>query len=144
MAELIISANNSSGAIPINQLEFSLRTSLQATHLWVASNVFSNLAQGTYYGTVRRRSDSRIIGTSVLTVLSSTNLPFEREYLGGEIWITQAEHGKSKISSVMIIDKATGWSLNNNFRLITNNLPPYDEGVAITVEAEQKVVVRIY
>lgn len=144
MAELIITATNSSGVIPINQLEYSLRTSLQAAHVWVASNVFSNLGQGTYYGTVRRQADKSIVGTSVLNILSSTNLPFEREYSGGEIWIAQSEHGKSKISSVMIIDKATGWSLNNNFRLITNNLPPYDEGVAINVEENQTVVVRIY
>lgn len=138
MGTITISVKDSNNEdVPTSSLQFSLRTSLSQTHTWVDSNEFKNLLPGTYYYSVKKRSNNTIIaqGTQVLNAENET--PYEQTFTGlSEITISKSQHQKLFIKSVLVFD-ANGWKKTDNWQKLNN------EGVLISLGQPETVTVRI-
>jgi CTP:phosphocholine cytidylyltransferase-like protein len=128
--------------VPTSSLQYSLRTNILDSHNWVNSNVFESLNNGTYYYSVRRKSDNVIIsqGSQVISTSSlvgNFDEPYETTVSGlSEITVLKSQHLKTKVKNVLVFD-SNGWCLVNNWQKID------DETVLIVIGEPKTVNIRI-
>lgn len=147
MATVTINATVNGIEIDENAHEYSLRANPNDPHVWVGSKTFSNVQAGNKYYTIRRKSDRLPVSSGSILVLVTTDMPYEETFNATESiftrTISQSEHGKQKVKSVMVIDLDSQTTLLNNWTIYTNIDPPYSEGITINLEPFQRVLIRI-